>query len=696
MTYSNSSLLAFFWRIFRALSALFKNNFDWRFRGVNHLSQHIHLNRHTFDREYYFAHNPDILEKGVDPFKHYISHGVYENRQARFFDTQWYMKRYPDLRRGRIDAWTHFRELGDKEGRSGQYISLTTTLERPNHNNYKEWISHYDRPGRGDIKYMNKASAKLRLQTFCVCIIDENNDETGLAATLRSVTEQIRPVDEVRVLSRSLRQPLKNETPNLPHIHNTPITETISTELDTILAETRADYMLMVRAGDLLASSAIFWFARETSIAPSLDVIYSDEDVIDQEGTRSAPNFKPEPNKELLLSHNMIGNLTAFSTRVLRKLNGFPDLEVPALEYDLALKVVEQTPPDHIRHVPRILYHARLNLAQTIAPNPSATVVKNHLVRMNKQATVTEAPEAPGHNRVRYDLPEQLPLISIIIPTRDRVDILRICLNSLFELTTYPRLEVIVVDNGSTDQETLAYLEQVQGENGVVILRDDSPFNFSALNNRAVQKAHGDYVCLMNNDIEILTPDWLEEMLSFAHQPEIGCVGARLWYPDDTIQHAGVLIGFHGVAGHMHKALPRGEPGYQKRAILHQSVSAVTAACLLVQKHIYQTVGGLDEELAVAFNDVDFCLKVRAAGYRNVYTPYAEMVHHESASRGTSANPINAARELSEVNIMKKRWTEELKVDPAYNPNLTLVMENLSLAWPPRVTSVAQLRVAAR
>lgn len=698
MTYSKSLLPVFFYRILHAFSALFKNNFDWRFRGVNHLSHRILLDKRTFDREYYFAHNPDILEKGIDPFQHYLEHGIYENRQARFFDTQWYLRRYPDLLRGRIDAWTHFRELGDKEGRSGQYINITTTIERPNHNNYKEWISHYDRPGRRDIKYLHKASAAIRLQTFCLCIIDEQEDAKGLAATLRSVAEQIRPVDEVRVLRRSARTGAEQlvAASNLSQVRYSDITGTIPDSLNRILEETRADYLLIVLAGDLLAPAALFWLARETSATPSLDILYSDEDLIDDEGTRSAPHFKPEPNKELLLSHNMIGHLTAYSTRLLHSIDVFSDLEAEAFEYDLALRAVEHTPTDQIRHIPRVLYHGRSEATRDTASNAYRAVVKRHLARTNKKAIVTEAPEAPGYNRIRFSLPDELPLVSIIIPTRDRLDILRVCLTSLLERTTYPHLEVIVVDNGSTDPETLTYLDQVRHEKDVVILRDDSPFNFSVLNNNAVKQAKGTYVCLMNNDIEILTPDWLEEMLSFCGQPEIGCVGARLWYPDATLQHAGVLIGFHGVAGHLHKSLPRGETGYQKRAVLHQSVSAVTGACLLVRKDIYQKVGGLDEALAVAFNDVDFCLKVRAAGYRNVYTPYAEMIHHESASRGTSANPINAARELSEVNLMKARWGEQLQVDPAYNANLTVVMENLSLAWPPRVASIAQLRKSSR
>ena len=261
-----------------------------------------------------------------------------------------------------------------------------------------------------------------------------------------------------------------------------------------------------------------------------------------------------------------------------------------------------------------------------------------HLVRTYRGGVVEPVPEAPQYNRVRYPLPPALPLVSIIIPTRDRADLLGMCLDSLLAKTTYTHYEIIIVDNGSVEASTQALFARLPKDR-VSVIRDDAPFNYSRLNNLAVAQAKGDVICLMNNDIEILTPDWLEEMLSFACQPDIGCVGARLWFPDDRLQHAGVITGLGGVAGHPNKYFPRGYVGYFGRAILTQSMSAVTAACLMIRRQVWDQVQGLDENLAVAFNDVDFCLRVKAAGYRNVWTPHAEMNHHESASRGNETTP---------------------------------------------------------
>ena len=344
-------------------------------------------------------------------------------------------------------------------------------------------------------------------------------------------------------------------------------------------------------------------------------------------------------------------------------------------------------------HIPRVLYHWRAIPGSTAvaeseksyAAESGRRAVKEHLKRTLVEAKVVPAPKVPNINRVIFKRPDPPPLLSIIIPTRDNADILKVCVNSILDKTTYPNYEIIVIDNGSVEKATLKLFSSWPKDK-IRVIRDESPFNFSAINNRAAKSARGELICLMNNDIEIITSDWAEEMASFATMAEVGCVGARLWYPNGRLQHGGVITGLGGVAAHSHKHFGKSECGYFGRAILHQSMSAVTAACLMVRRDVYESVGGLDEELVIAFNDVDFCLRAREAGYRNIWTPYAEMIHHESISRGLEDNEEKQARFNGEIHFLKKRWGAKLLSDPAYNPNLTLDHEDFSLAWPPRVS----------
>jgi GT2 family glycosyltransferase len=335
-----------------------------------------------------------------------------------------------------------------------------------------------------------------------------------------------------------------------------------------------------------------------------------------------------------------------------------------------------------------VLYHWRIGEGSTAlssdekpyAVNAAQKAIADHLARRALRGRVVDAPEAPGMNRVVFELPHALPKVTIIIPTRDRVDLLRMCVESVLSRTTYPDFELLIVDNGSVEPATLEFLRNLPTGRCRVV-RDEAPFNFAALNNIAARCAAGEFLLLLNNDIEVLTPGWLEEMMRFGLQDGVGVVGARLWYPDGRLQHGGAILGIGGVAGHSHKYLQKGLPGYFGRAVLHQRVSAVTAACLLVRKSTYLAVGGLDEKLQVAFNDIDFCLRVRDEGLHAVWTPYAEMVHHESASRGHETTPEKRARFEGEVNLMKARWRDALLHDPAYSVNLSLEHEDFSLRW---------------
>lgn len=465
----------------------------------------------------------------------------------------------------------------------------------------------------------------------------------------------------------------------------------ISRASNSALDIAKGQYVALMDNDDLLPEHALFWVARTVLENPGVGLIYSDEDKIDTQGQRSSPYFKSDWNEYLFRSQNMVCHLGVYRRDLVNEVGQFRVGFEGAQDYDLALRCIEKLSRDEIVHIPRVLYHWRMHSGSTAMagdekPYAALAGVKaldEHLQRKGNIGTTELLPM--GMYRVHYQLPDVLPMVSLIIPTRNAHALVKQCIDSIKQLTSYPNYEIILVDNGSDEPESIKYFEEINQEENIVVLRDDSPFNYSALNNKAVKIARGELVGLINNDIEVISKNWLGEMVSIALQPNVGAVGARLWYPDDRLQHGGVVVGIGGVAGHSHKYLPKGDYGYFCRAALTQEFSAVTAACLIIRKSIFEQVSGLDEtNLKVAFNDVDFCLRVQEAGYINVWTPYSEMYHHESATRGTEDTPEKKERFETEVMYMKSRWPD-IQNDYAYNPNLTLDHEDFGLAWPPRV-----------
>lgn len=473
----------------------------------------------------------------------------------------------------------------------------------------------------------------------------------------------------------------------------------ISAASNSALTLATGEYVALLDHDDLLAEQALFWVAEAINRHPDAGLIYSDEDKVNESGLRFDPYFKCDWNYDLFLSQNMICHLGVYKAGLLRRIGGFREGLEGSQDYDLALRCIEQLDASQIVHIPRVLYHWRMHQASAAmsmqakpwAYGAAERALNDHMARKGVAARAEQIPGSSFY-RVHYSLPEQLPLVTLIIPTRNSPRLIRQCVTSTLEKTDYPNYEILIVDNGSDDPQTLAYFDTRGSDQRLRILRDDRPFNYSALNNRAVQTARGELVGLINNDVEVISGEWLTEMVSIALQPGVGAVGARLWYPDNTLQHGGVVLGLGGVAGHSHKHLPKGHPGYFGRAMLQQSFSAVTAACLVVRRSIFLEVGGLEEEnLKIAFGDVDFCLRVRQAGYRNVWTPYAEAYHHESATRGYEDTPEKQARFAGEARYMQDRWGSLLTNDPAYSPNLTLEREDFSYAWPPRVAPLEDL-----
>jgi O-antigen biosynthesis protein len=460
---------------------------------------------------------------------------------------------------------------------------------------------------------------------------------------------------------------------------------------NTALAMARGSYVGLLDHDDELRPHALLAMAESIVVDPGLALLYSDEDKLDEDGRRFDPYFKPDWNPELLLSQNYLCHFTVIRTDLVREAGGFRAGFEGSQDHDLFLRCTERLPASRIHHVPRVLYHWRAiegstaldRDAKDYAADAGERAVANHLERRHVGARVESL--SHGHYRVRWPLPESPPRASLIIPTRDKVELLRTCVDSILERTRYPAYEVVVVDNQSSDPATLDYLAQIARESRVRVLHYDAPFNYSAINNWAVGQCDGAIIGLLNNDIEVISPGWLDEMASQALRPGIGAVGAMLYYPNDTIQHAGVVLGVHGVAAHRYVGMPKGYPGHGGRARVAQQLSAVTGACLVVSREAYECVGGLDEALQVAFNDIDFCLRLEQAGYRNIWTPFAEMYHHESASRGSEDTEEKKRRFANEVGLMQERWGRHLLSDPAYNPNLSLAGTCSELSSPPRL-----------
>ncbi|WP_458121167.1 glycosyltransferase family 2 protein [Paenibacillus sp. Z6-24] len=449
------------------------------------------------------------------------------------------------------------------------------------------------------------------------------------------------------------------------------------------------EFIALLDHDDELAEIALLENVRLLNHSPEADVIYSDEDKISLEGERFSPFFKPDWSPDTLLSQMYTSHLTLYRKSLIEEVGGFRIGFEGSQDYDLMLRVSEKT--KYIYHIPKILYHWRAIPESTASSNSSKNytqesgrrAVEDALVRRKLNGWVEDVEDAFNLYRVHYQAKTE-PLISIIIPSKNMTETLSTCLTSIYEKTTYTNYEVIIVDNGSTDPTTKQlYDKWLEKEpNRFNVVEYDIPFNYSKLNNYGCSKAKGELFLFLNNDVEIVTPDWLGEMASQAIRPEIGAVGAKLLYPDETMQHAGVVLSLGGVAGHSHKHYMATDPGYFRRLQMVCNYSAVTAACLMIRREICEEVGGFNEELQVAFNDIDFCLEVRRKGYWNIWLPQAVLIHYESKSRGYEDTPEKQKRFTNEVMYMKNKWPEQLKEDPFYNPNLTKDREDFSLGYP--------------
>ncbi len=564
---------------------------------------------------------------------------------------------------------------------------------------FKKWLTKYDR-----LLSIPKAKAPVRLQKLplkpLISIIMPvyNTPENYLRKTIDSVMGQYYPNWELCIANDASKQDRVEEiigelAANEPRIKSVYRRENghICRASNSALQLATGEWCTFLDHDDELAPDSLLRVVEYINRNPNALLFYSDEDKLDAEGNRRDPYFKPDWNPELLEGQNFICHLTVTKRELVTRVGGFePGLE-GSQDWDLFLKITERLQPEQVVHIPYLLYHWRAIEGSTALAleeksyirESSRKALEGHCARVHPDTQVMAI--AHGHWRIKHPLPTPAPEVSIIIPTRDQAEILRTCIQSIQNSTTYTNYQIIVVDNQSVKEETHRLFAELT-DGGITVLHYDQPFNFSAINNYAAAHAPGDSLLFLNNDITVNNSDWLEEMVSHFGKSQVGAVGAKLYYPEDLIQHAGVILGINGVAGHCFKYAELGEPGQRNRLNLVQQFSAVTAACMAVKKSVFEAVGGFEEEhLGVAFNDVDLCLRIKEAGYRIIWTPHAQLYHHESLSRGDDSTWRRDARVDEEIEYMTKKWSDILHSDPTYNPNLTLEFEDFSLAWPPRL-----------
>ncbi|RHQ90572.1 glycosyltransferase family 2 protein [Ruminococcus sp. AF21-42] len=518
-------------------------------------------------------------------------------------------------------------------------------------------------------KYLRRLVESVQEQTYSnweLCLSDGSGADSPVAGILKQLAASDKRIKVI------------------PHDSALQISENTNSAIEAATG----DFIAFADHDDELTPHALFECVKALNDHPGTLVVYSDEDKMSMDGHKFfQPHFKPDYNPDLLCTVNYICHLFVVSRKVIDQVGMLRKEFDGAQDYDFIFRCVEAVKDEEIYHVPKILYHWRCHEDST-AENPESKTyafeagrraVQEHYNRTGIQAKVLDG-EFLGLYRTEF-IRDHDPLISIIIPNKDHIDDLKRCMDSIDQKSTYQNYEYVIVENNSTDPATFEYYKKLEAENEKVhVVYWDGVFNYSAINNYGASFARGEYFLLLNNDTEIINPNCLEELLGYCMRSDVGAVGARLYYEDDTIQHAGVVIGFGGIAGHCFVLQPRGTTGYCHRIICAQDYSAVTAACMMVKRTAFEEVGGLSEELQVAFNDIDFCMKLRKAGYLIVYNPYAELYHYESKSRGLEDTPEKVARFNREISVFEKRWPDILRNgDPYYNPNLTLKSQDFSL-----------------
>ena len=629
-----------------------------------------------FDEPWYLKTYPDVAEVGMDAVEHYFLHGAREGRDpGPYFSTRDYQAKHPETSANGQNPLLHQIK---PDWRFLSKVKLATVL---------------DEITVGDRVAIKKHIAAFAQYPFISVVMPVyNTPEKFLRQAVASVQAQLYPHWELCIANdastdqcvASVLEELAEHDSRVKIVHRA-TNGNISAATNSAMQLAAGEFIALLDHDDLLHETALYEIAAEINAYPDADVIYSDEDIIDGNGKRSGAYHKTDFNPELLLGQNMVSHLGVYRHSLVKKLKGFREGFEGSQDYDLILRVWAVSSINRIRHIPAILYHWRQGTStRSFSENrlEQCTQSARKAIHQFLDGRITGAKVLPvkGHesySRIQYQLPVPEPLVSIIIPTKDRADLLKVCTHGILNKTSYKNLELLIIDHQSSKAETLSLFAELKMDRRVRIISFTGDFNYSAMNNQAAEVAQGTVLALLNNDIEVIDAEWLSEMVSHVVRLDIGAVGAKLYYPDYRIQHAGVVVGLGGVAGHAFHQQPRRTRGYSCQAVLTRAVSAVTGACMVIRKSVFDEVGGFNaKNLPVAFNDVDLCLKVQAHGYRNVWTPFAELIHHESLSRGAENTHEKKARFKKEAEYMRETWRDVIENDPFYNPNLTLIYQN--------------------
>lgn len=640
----------------------------WKNRNIHASYEYSIINfSWLFDSDFYLKKYPDVANSGIDPLHHFITIGARELKKPNsWFDIHKYIVEHKHKMNGQ-NPFVHFLINNHN----------TDVLE---FDPYREWINRYENENdyasneilqeinswpnkpkisiilptyNTEIKYLKQAVNSVKSQYYDnweLCIADDASDKNSVIDYLKTIEKS----EKIKIKYRSV---------------NGHISEASNSSLQLATGE----FIALMDHDDKLSPNALYEIAKVIINKPDVELIYSDEDKIDSENKRFDPYFKSEWNKDLLYSQNYISHLGVYKTELVRKIGGFRKGFEGSQDYDLLLRYINVINEKNIIHIPKILYHWRaikgstaLNInAKNYAVEAGRKALEEHIysTEIEGEALITLNTQYRVKRKLKY-----MPLVSIIIPFKDQVKYLSQCVETIFEKSLYENYEILLVDNNSESSDTQLFLDSLKN-NKIKKLHYPHQFNFSAINNYAAKKANGEYLLFLNNDTKPINEDWLIEIVTQLNREDVGIVGAKLFYEDDTVQHAGIVLGMGGVGNHWQKGIKKDNPGNMCRASLIQEYSAVTGACLAIKKDLFFKVQGFEEKLRVAFNDIDLCLKIRNEGYKVLFTPYAQLYHYESKSRISDFSKERKKEFDEENQFIISKWGKHLFNDPFFSNN---------------------------